>query len=307
MLLLLNFFYLNFIFLGEYVVKKLAEPYLKTGRNITTDQFFTSYKLAIFLLSKQTTIVGTVNVNKREVSSFNKTKLELHDSKFYENKNGVLLTEYQCKEKKKVFLISTRHEHAQIAPDKSKNPNRQKKKPTTIVYYNKTKCGVDAVDHMSKDYSVKYASRRWPVQVWSNILNLAGINSWILYKEAHNSSISRKNFLIKLIKEIAALVSGDDDDLENGQTDLQETPRTPTTPRFGTKRLAEYVVGNARKRIRMDEIPDYSPKMKQCQTRCCNNNKAIMTCCSCDKSICGKCTFTKLYICKLCQKIEDDK
>lgn len=52
---------------GEYVVKKLTEPYYNKGHNVTTDQFFTSLKLAKFLLSKKTTIVGTINKAKREI------------------------------------------------------------------------------------------------------------------------------------------------------------------------------------------------------------------------------------------------
>ncbi|CAK9801722.1 hypothetical protein ANTPLA_LOCUS2920 [Anthophora plagiata] len=33
--------------LGEFVTLKLAEPYLQRGKNITTDNFFTSISLAI--------------------------------------------------------------------------------------------------------------------------------------------------------------------------------------------------------------------------------------------------------------------
>lgn len=87
------------------------------------------------------------------------------------------LTVYQCKEKKSVAMLSSKHEKAEIAPEKGTNPNRQKKKLNKITSYNSRKCGVDTVDMMAKQYSVKYATRRWPVQVWSNILKLAAINA----------------------------------------------------------------------------------------------------------------------------------
>ena len=42
-----------------HVIVKLAEPYLKKGRNIMTDNYFTSTKLAILLKSKNTSLLGT--------------------------------------------------------------------------------------------------------------------------------------------------------------------------------------------------------------------------------------------------------
>jgi flagellar basal body-associated protein FliL len=72
---------------------------------------------------------------------------------------------------KNVLLLSTLHNNVEI------DSNHRKKKPDTVVFYNSTKCGVDVADQMAKNYSVKVASRRWPVQVFFSILDLAGINS----------------------------------------------------------------------------------------------------------------------------------
>ena len=52
---------------SDHVVMKLAEPYLKKGRNITTDNYFTSVKLAKLLKSKNTSLLGTLNKMRREV------------------------------------------------------------------------------------------------------------------------------------------------------------------------------------------------------------------------------------------------
>ena len=46
--------------LDEFVTLTLAEPYLERGRNITTDNFFTSIPLAQKLLARKTTLVGPV-------------------------------------------------------------------------------------------------------------------------------------------------------------------------------------------------------------------------------------------------------
>jgi len=53
--------------LGEHVVRKLAEPYLDKGRNITTDNVFTSCNLGGNLEKRNTSLVGTLKRTKREV------------------------------------------------------------------------------------------------------------------------------------------------------------------------------------------------------------------------------------------------
>ncbi|CAD1479151.1 unnamed protein product [Heterotrigona itama] len=54
----------------------------------------------------------------------------------------------------------------------------------------------------------KSSSQRWPLQVFFNILDLAGINSWILYKETTGENISRKDYLFQLAEELAANYTG---------------------------------------------------------------------------------------------------
>ena len=49
------------------LVKRLVHPWLNTGRAITTDNYFTSAELAEDLLGAQTTLVGTMRRNKKEI------------------------------------------------------------------------------------------------------------------------------------------------------------------------------------------------------------------------------------------------
>ena len=49
------------------VVMQLMRPYLCKGRNVTTDSYFSSVKLANQLKEKQTSLLGTVNKIRREV------------------------------------------------------------------------------------------------------------------------------------------------------------------------------------------------------------------------------------------------
>lgn len=52
--------------LGTHVVMKLMEPYYGRGYNVTSDNFFTSRDLALKLLDKRTSLVGTVRWNGKK-------------------------------------------------------------------------------------------------------------------------------------------------------------------------------------------------------------------------------------------------
>lgn len=60
--------------LGEFVVLKLAEPCLDQGRNLTTDNFFTSISQAEKLVAKRTSLVGTIRGNRTSKDSKNQER-----------------------------------------------------------------------------------------------------------------------------------------------------------------------------------------------------------------------------------------
>lgn len=159
--------------LPEHVVRTLIEPWLNLGYNVTIDNFFTSKKLADFLLTNNTSILGTVRSNRVELPQNLKeimNKKKLHETLVASN-GKCILTSYKCKKNKHVTLLSTLHESVTFEDPKNK--------PTTILDYNKTKCGVDVVDQMARLYSCKVASRRWPMQVRSPLclLSIKNIHS----------------------------------------------------------------------------------------------------------------------------------
>ena len=60
--------------LSEFVVLKLIEPFIGAGRNVTTDNYFTSKSLASKLLEQRTTLVGTIRSNKKDLPELAKQK-----------------------------------------------------------------------------------------------------------------------------------------------------------------------------------------------------------------------------------------
>ncbi|GBP67403.1 hypothetical protein EVAR_47120_1 [Eumeta japonica] len=92
--------------LGDYVVKKLMQPYLKKGRNITCDNFFKSLSVAKTLKSNGTSIVGTINKARREIHVCVKQAKEELYSTVVLKKDDITLTVRQEKHKKMFFSLA---------------------------------------------------------------------------------------------------------------------------------------------------------------------------------------------------------
>ena len=119
---------------------------------------------------------------------------------------------------------------------------------------------------MARKYSVKAGSFRRPLRVFFNILDLAEINAWILYKECTRSKISRKESVFCLAEELAG---------ENKENICQ---------RSGASFLS----------------PSTSEVRKSCQVGYCKKNRSNNYRIYCKKIVCGKCTNNIQYICKKC-------
>ena len=57
--------------------------------------------------------------------------------------------------------------------------------------------------------SLKAASRRWPIHVFYNVIDLALTNSWILFQDICKSGISRRKFIQRVVKELTGTTPGE--------------------------------------------------------------------------------------------------
>lgn len=245
--------------LGEHVVMSLCQPYLNKGRNVTCDNFFTSLKLGDELRKKKTTLVGTLNRGKREVPPSVKNPKDPVQTTVLYKTGDTILTSYQGKPNKNVLVLSTLHTGVTI----SEGP---KKLPDSVEYYNMTKCGVDTVDQMARKYTVRAGTRRWPVHVFYNILDLSMINAHTMFKLVTKSNISRHTFICKVAEELAA-------------------------PHIEARRVGG--VGHAGPPLQG------APSRSRCQVKLCKDNKTKQQCDACKKPMCGSCQSEK-KMCKLC-------
>lgn len=72
-------------------------------------------------------------------------------------------------------------------------------KPEIIEFYNSTKGGVDSLDQKCAIYCTGRRTRRWPMAIFLLILDISGVNAYIVYKTNENfNDIARINFMKKL-------------------------------------------------------------------------------------------------------------
>lgn len=65
------------------------------------------------------------------------------------------------------------------------------RKPHIILCYNQTKGGVDRFDQMCQNMNSGRNTRRWPLRVFYNMINIACINAYVIY--CHNFHRSQRN------------------------------------------------------------------------------------------------------------------
>ena len=164
--------------------------------------------------------------------------------------NVANLVHYHTKKQKSVILLSTMHRGCAVM-------SNTKSKPANIEFYNRNKCGVDLLDSMARMHSTKSPMRRWPMAVWCNILDPAGVNAWILFNKETGRKISRLDFMHTL-----AL------DLINPEIERRRQVERPSAgPGCNVSR-----------------------KCRNCAVRKgCKNNKTMETCRKYCKAMCGRC------------------
>ncbi|KAJ8943054.1 hypothetical protein NQ318_022598 [Aromia moschata] len=130
--------------------------------------------------------------------SFSQTEGEQSSRQFFGFTSTNTIVSYVPKKGKSVILVSSMHHSATI--------DNNNKKPEIIMMYNDTESGVDALIAKCALYSTSRRTNRWPMAIFHAILNIADVNSRVIYQFALNRKIIRRfEFLrelgIQLIEE----------------------------------------------------------------------------------------------------------
>lgn len=183
------------------VVLRLVRSIDNSGRNVTADNWFTSVPLVNQLLKKKLSYVGTIRKNKAELPpEMIQKKRNAYSSTFGFQENMTIVS-YAPKQDKSVVLLSSMHHDSSI----DELTGIKKKKPEIVMFYNRTKSGVDIVDEKCGTYSTSRRCKRWPLALFYRLIDIAGINAQVIFLSNNpESKLPRRQFLkevaIELIK-----------------------------------------------------------------------------------------------------------
>ena len=90
-------------------------------------------------------------------------------------KGNTTMVSYVPNKGKVVLMLSTMHHKKAI------DEGCSKKKPEVIQYYNGAKAGVDTFDQLIRTYSCKWQTKRWPVVIWYNLLDVTLLNAFVVF------------------------------------------------------------------------------------------------------------------------------
>lgn len=183
--------------LATFFIKNITSTLHGTNRNITMDNWFTSVSLADELLQSpyNLTLVGTLRSNKREIpEKLKNSKSRAIGTSMFCYDGDKTLVSYKAKSNKVVFVLSTIHDQPNIEETTGK--------PEIIHFYNSTKGAVDTVDHMCSNMCVNRKTKRWPLCIFYNMLNLSTINAYAVHisNNVRNKKkpMSRRDFVMKV-------------------------------------------------------------------------------------------------------------
>lgn len=187
------------------------------------------------------------------------------------------------KKNKSVLLVSSMHDS--IETDNENN------KPAIVCYYNSTKSGVDVLDMKCANYAANRRTRRWPVAVFYTILNIASVNSFILFMCFKENPIITR---LKFVNELAmALIT----------PYLENRIKTPNLRRVIRDEILKIISKNSE----MDNEPNAtipSDRLDGNRKTChiCpakKERKTAYKCIKCSKPICMECSRK---VCLQCAK-----
>ena len=90
---------------------------------------------------------------------------------------------------------------------KSANARSQVDCPQIVLHYNKSMGGVDLADMLIQLYRIEVKTTRWYIKVFWHMVDIAKVNSWLLYRRHQNQlniPLKKPKTLANFTKEIAA-------------------------------------------------------------------------------------------------------
>ena len=189
----------------EKIPAKLMSGYYGNGHCVFVDNFYTSPKLAEYMLDNNTYLCGTIN---RKRCNYSKEivleELEKGAAVFY--KSGELLAcKYRAIKNKSnnqpkiVYTLSTAHPASMESTGKEDKDGNPINKPSMILEYNHQMGGVDRVDQQLHAYHTLRKTYKWYRKLALRLIMQCILNSHKVYQKHTGSKDDLLSFMHNVV------------------------------------------------------------------------------------------------------------
>ena len=152
----------------ERIPLTLAQPYLDKGHTLTLDNWYTTPKLADYLMERSTKLVGTIRANRKNFpKDFPADKAMPKGSAACKYHQQILVMKYRAAQNKApskpkiVHVISTKHGSRMQNTTRRDAEGNIVQKPKAILYYNRKMGGVDTMDQQLHGIQMMRKTSKW--------------------------------------------------------------------------------------------------------------------------------------------------
>ena len=189
--------------MSERIVTHLVKDLLDMGYSVYTDNWYTSARLAEYLLHRDTLVTGTCRKDRGIPPLLQQQRLNQGQSVFA-RKDNLLAVKYQ--DKREVHLISTEHNAGfqERTRYKSSGSSQHLMQPRVIQQYSQYMQGVDKTDQLMHSYDCTRKSYCWFKKLGLHFIQRSLLNAHFVFKESTGSDMTFLTFLIHTINYLSA-------------------------------------------------------------------------------------------------------
>lgn len=184
---------------AEKVVQELMNGLLDSGRTLYTDNWYTSVSLSKKLIQRDTHLVGTLRVNrKNNPPDVVKQKLKKGEVIAQQNEDKTVVLKWR--DKRDVLMLSTKHDDSLV---RFVHRGQEKSKPAVVMEYNQGKAFIDLSDQMAAYAPYVRRTVKWYKRVAFHLLtSTTVVNALHLYNKVNNKKISIIKFKEAIIQSL---------------------------------------------------------------------------------------------------------
>ena len=204
--------------LGSRVVLSMCDHLENPlDHEVYIDNFFTSYELLVHMRSLGLRVTGTVRSNRTAKCPLQEDKLMKKEGRGevdfrFDEKEEILFVKWHDNS---LFTVGTNHQTVELYASAQRWSKSAKKEitipqPQLISRYNKFMGGVDHLDWLVQKYRIGIRSKKWYFSLFTNCLDVAIVNAWILHSMSTDSPLPLLQFKSFVAKHCLKLRSESD-------------------------------------------------------------------------------------------------